>query len=498
MNGSLQSLRTLTVALLTFFAITTAAQRGFAQNEEGGFGISTLSAEALVPEGSESPSEEARVTVDFKDADILNVLRILSLKSGVNIVTGPEVRGTITVRLTDVPWDRALDIVLRTYGYVYERSGNVIRVTTRENLAAEELVTETFILNYTTAQEVEEAIKEMLTERGRIKSVPRANVVIVTDVATNLYKIAKVIRTLDKRTPQVYIDSKVVRTALRDTENLGIDWNIAGGLGTGSVRPTTLPFTADKNVQFPFPFGRFQESFFPQLASGTTDIRNERDVRAFPQPAASASSDAFTFGTLDFSSLSAVLNLLRSRTNTKIISNPRIVVLNNQTAKVQVGQEIGLPTFERNETSGSFEVTGFTPRDVGVVLSVTPHVNNADEILVDLKPEVSSFDGFTAIGTTNLAFPSFTTTEAATQVLIKDNETIAIGGLLTDAKSTTDDAIPFLSEIPVLGKIFRSKRETAGSSNEKIETLFFVTVNVVDTEGQPMAGLQPAQQTPTI
>jgi len=477
-------------ALLLAFLLFMFSPNVFAQDE--------LTPEAALTEDTlNTPSETARVTVDFKDADILNVLRILSLKSGVNIVTGPEVRGTVTVRLTDVPWDKALDIVLRTYGYVYERTGNVIRVTTRENLAAEELVTETFILNYTTAKEVEEAVKEMLTERGRIKSVNRANVVIVTDVATNLYKIAKVIQTLDKRTPQVYIDSKIVRTALRDTENLGIDWNVAGGIGTGPIRPSTFPFTADKDLQFPFPFGRFQESFFPQLASGTTDIRNERDTRAFPQPGVSSSSDAFTFGTMDFSAFSAVLNLLKSRTNTKIVSNPRIVVLNNQTAKVQVGQEIGLPTFERNETSGSFEVTGFTPRDVGVVLNVTPHVNNADEILVDLKPEVSSFDGFTAIGTTNLAFPSFTTTEASTQVLIKDNETIAIGGLLTDAHSGTEDAIPFLSELPLLGKLFRSKRETTGSSNEKIETIFFVTVNVVDTEGQPLAGLPPAAQPAT-
>ncbi len=476
-------------AILLVFLLFMFSSSVSAQNE--------ITPEAALPEDtSHIPSEEARVTVDFKDADILNVLRILSLKSNVNIVTGPEVRGTVTVRLTDVPWDKALEIVLRTYGYVYERTGNVIRVTTRENLAGEELVTETFVLNYTTAKEVEEAVKEMLTERGRIKSVPRANVVIVTDVATNLYKIAKVIQTLDKRTPQVYIDSKVIRTALGDTENLGIDWNIAGGIGTGPVRPSTFPFTADKNVQFPFPFGRFQESFFPQLASGTTTIRNERDFRAFPQPGVS-STGAFTFGTMDFSTFRAVLNLLRSRTNTKIVSNPRIVVLNNQTAKVQVGKEIGLPTFERNETSGSFEVTGFTPRDVGVVLSVTPHVNNADEILVDLKPEVSSFDGFLPVGTTNLSFPSFTTTEASTQVLIKDNETIAIGGLLTDAHSGTENAIPFLSELPLLGKIFRSKRETVGSSNEKIETIFFVTVHIIDTEGQPVASLPPTTQTVT-
>lgn len=473
---------------IAFFSSTNFA---YAEDEQGGVSLTSVAAQggqtaSEVSEGGVRGDASGHVTLDFKDADILNVLRILSLKSGINIVTGPEVKGAVSIRLTDVPWDKALDIVLRTYGYVYERSENVIRVTTRENLAAEELITETFVLNYTTSEEVEDAVKEMLTERGRIKSVPRANVVIVTDVAANLYKISKVVQTLDKRTPQVYIDAKVVRTALRNTENLGIDWNVVGGLASGAARPTTLPFSRDDNVDFDPIGGQFRRQFLPELASGTEAVRNAGDTFGFPLPPPAVSGHSFTFGRLDFSSFSAVLQMLQSRTNTKIVSNPRIVVLNNQVAKVQVGQEIGLPTFERNETTGSFEVTGFKPRDVGVVLNVTPHVNNADEILVDLRPEVSSFDGFTAIGTTNLAFPSFTTTEADTRVLIKDGETIAIGGLLTDARSSSEDRIPFFSDIPIVGKIFRSKRQTDGTGNEMIETLFFITIRIVDTEGQPI------------
>ena len=172
-----------------------------------------------------------------------------------------------------------------------------------------------------------------------------------------------------------------------------------------------------------------------------------------------------------------------------MVSNPRIVVLNNQTAKVQVGEQIGIPSFERNETSGSFEVTGFTMRDTGVVMNVTPHINSADEILVDLKPEVSSFVGYQAVSA-SLSAPRFTITTAATQVLIRDGETIAIGGLLTDAATSSEDKIPFLGDIPGIGKLFRSKRQTAGSGNNKIETLFFVTVSIVDSEGQPQKQFQ--------
>jgi len=175
--------------------------------------------------------------------------------------------------------------------------------------------------------------------------------------------------------------------------------------------------------------------------------------------------------------------LLKSYSSTKVVSNPRIVVLSNQTAKVQVGKEIGIPTFERNESTGSFEVTGYEERDVGVVLNVTPHVNDANEILVELHPEVSSFGGFKAVNAT-LSYPEFTTTEADTQVLIKDGETIAIGGLIEDKEEITKKKLPLLGDIPIIGRAFRSQRQTSDPNAQK-ETLFFITCTIVDTEGQP-------------
>src|SRR3989338_4511364 len=127
------------------------------------------------------------------------------------------------------------------------------------------------------------------------------------------------------------------------------------------------------------------------------------------------------------------MQFLRTRDNTKIISNPRITVLNNQKARIKVGTDIALPTFERNETTGSFEISGFTYRETGVVMEVTPHINDADEILVDLKPEVSSQSGTTTFSASTTAsftqIPNFSVTNAETQVLIKNGETIAIGGL---------------------------------------------------------------------
>ncbi len=433
----------------------------------------------VTSEGTTSPGN---VSLDFKEADILNVLRVLSLKSGVNIVAGPEVQGIVTIRLQDVPWQKALEVVLRTYGYIYEREGNIIRVTTKENLSTEELLTETFVLNYTTAAEVESAIKEILSERGRVKSVPRTNTVIVTDIPTNLYKISEVIKSLDKSTPQVYIDAKIISTELGQNETLGVDWNTTGKI-TGSARPVTFPFTAPgRDVQANPLNNQILSHFYPGPAAVPSDDRNSAPV-ARPT---NASPTAFSFGTLSFTDFSALMTFLRQKSNTKIISNPRIVVLNHQTAKVQVGEQIPIPTFERNETSGSFNITGFNYRDVGIVLNVTPHINNSSEILVEVKPEVSSKGDDVDFGGSGFKAPSFNATVAQTQVLIRDTETIAIGGLSRDAKKVAEDSIPGLSKIPLIGRIFRSHTMESGSPNQRKETLFFITVTIVDTRGQSL------------
>lgn len=462
------------------------------------------------------------VTMDFKEADINTVLRVLSLKSGVNIVAGPEVKGTVTVRLENVPWQQALEVVLRTYGYVYERRDNIIRVTTPEKMSQEELTTETFILEYIqlskktaggAAQAQQAAVNDlidiittMLSERGKVKMVAERNALVVTDTPTHVYKIREIIKKLDQVTSQVYIDSKVIKTQLDKGENLGIRWNAANmGISSGAGRPITFPFATNTDTNKEYIPGVF-EKFFARTGStssstGTTSTgtvqQNTNEPRSFPFPDLTVSNRTFTFGTLDFSSFSALLSLLESKSNTKVVSNPRIVVLNNQTAKVKVGSEIPIPSFERNETTGSFEVTGFSYRDIGVVLSVTPHVNSVEEILVDLKPEVSSL-GATITYSATLAAPSFDVTNAETQVLIHSGETIAIGGLLENKLAVSEQRVPYLGSLPGVGKFFRSKRQTEGSSNRNVETLFFVTVTLIDTEGQPAGGKWAKNKAPAL
>lgn len=432
------------------------------------------------------------VTIDFKDADIQNVLRILAAKSGVNIVAGKDVTGTVTIRLVDVPWEKALDIVLKTYGYAYDRADNVIRVTTLENLKKEELSTEVYTLNYAQAADIEKNLKDILSERGKVRSDKRSNALVVTDMPTTLQRVSKVIYRLDKPTPQVVIQTKVIEITLGKTDNLGIKWNFKAGL-TGAARPTSFPFPARRqSVLSPFlPDGRVETTQSVSTASGTT----ETTLRDFPEGTRAnqptfpfAYKDEFKFGTLDFSQFQVVLEAIKQRDDAKVLSEPHVVTLNNQQAKILVGEVIAIPTFERNSTTGKMEITGYKDRDLGIRLTVLPQINSADEIVVNVHPEITTLLGYDEL-TTEIKAPRFSTREAVTQIRVQDGQTIAIGGLIKENKVTQHTKFPLLGNIPVLSPLFSHTGETI----QKTDLLFFMTVNVV--KDKPIV---PASHTATV
>lgn len=418
-------------------------------------------AEEAVAEGAAGGEEESgNVSMDFKDADIHNVLRILAYKGKVNIIAGPEVSGNVTIRLSNVPWEKALGVILRTYGFAYEREANIIRVTTLEKLKEEDLTTEVFALNYGKAEEVVESIQEMVTERGRVKFDSRMNLLIVTDVPTSVYRIGQVVERLDKKTPQVVIEAKIVETTLSDSEKLGINWTTAI-TATGAVRPMTYPFEIDGLI------GNQLANYSAQSAAGTA---------AFPN----ADADDFTFGTLNFSQFQSVLEILKSRTDTNIISNPRITTLNNKEAKILVGEQIGIPVYERVEGSStaSMEITGYEYKELGIKLLVTPHINDNGDIVLDLLPSVTALLRYDAL-TDEINVPVFSTREAMTQVMIRDKETIVIGGLIKDQITDFEKKVPLLGDIPIIGRLFFTKKE---DTIAKTDLLFFVTAHIVTDE----------------
>ncbi len=458
-----------------------------------------LSTEPISPESSESERTEdasasessapevsatGNVTVDFKDADIQNVLRIISFKSGVNIVAGSDVTGQVTIRLVDVPWEKALDVVLKTYGFAYEKDGNIIRVTTLDSLKKGDLSTEVYTLNYATASEVVAALKDILSERGKAQADTRSNSVVVTDMPTVLAQTKKVIERLDKGPAQVMINSKIIETTLGSADRLGIRWGTQVTLG-GSRRPTSFPFPATQRTAI--------RRFLPpgqQSLEVTDGAGGTADNAIFPAGGAAENiqptfpltgADQFTFGTLDFTQFQAVLEAIQTRDNSKILSEPHVIVMNNQEARVTVGDTIAIPNFERNSTTGRMEITGYRDRAVGITLIVTPQINSANEIVLTINPSVTTLLGYDTLAT-DIVAPHFTNREAKTQIRIKDGETVAIGGLIKDNTTTAVTKVPILGDLPIAGKLFKFKNKTG----DKTDLLFFMTVHILtDKQAAP-------------
>jgi len=396
-------------------------------------------------------SDSGLVSLDFRDADIRIVLKGLALKSGVNIVTSPEVTGVVTINLKDVPWKEALDVILQTYGYASEQKGNIITVTTVEDLKErrenkilleeqERLFTKTFTLNFCKASDIIDSVNNMKSERGKVNYDERTNMIIITDIESSIDLMSDVIKKLDTTTPQVLIEAKIIETNLNDTDNMGIEWTtkVTGG---GSSRDVSWPFK-----------------------QGSSDNRFVGDFTA---------PSNFSYGTLDFTQVSAVMEMLKSRTDTNILSNPRIVTLDNQTATIDIGTKYPIPGFGFNAETGSLQTQNVTYKDVGILFRVTPHVSSAGFVTLDLEPEVSEIAGTVAFEGVDV--PLINSKNARTKVMVEDGNTLVIAGLIKSKDTDTVKKVPFLGDIPIFGYAFRKKEKL----EEKTDLIIFVTPFIV-------------------
>lgn len=383
-----------------------------------------------------------RMSLDVQGADVNTVLRSLSEFSGKNIVASKEVKGQVTMRLRNVPWRHALDILLRAQSLGMVEKGQTIVVSNIETLRKEELERrtadraqeellplETRILpiSYANSEEMAKAVEKTLTKRGHIEVDKRTNSLLVTDIAERLDQCEGMVRSLDTRTPQVEIVARLVDVDVSATRDLGVKW----GLHNVDV--------LDAGVS---------ENF---------DV-NAADVTA---PAGSV-----RIGTVKpFGSIEATLQALETQNKANIISNPRITTVNNREASVVVGKQIPLIV---QDFAGN-AVTQMTT--IGIKLSVTPHINVGNKITMDVHPEVSDL----AAQATVQGGIIINTTMADTRVMVNDGETAVIGGLIRSNESTTKRGIPILMDIPLLGNLFRSSSTT----NAKRELLIFVTPKIL-------------------
>jgi type IV pilus assembly protein PilQ len=423
------------------------------------------------------PQEAGLVSLDFQDADIRNVLKVLAFKSGVNIVAAPDVTGVVNIELKDVPWQKALDVILSTYGYGFVRKDNIITVMTIEKLkkyredslaleSEEPLVSKTYALSFAKAQDAMKVIDKLISKRGFINFDDRTNSLIIRDQEGNLELIAGVIKSLDTITPQVMIETKIVETDLTDNENIGIDWVLQGSV-TGATIPSIFPFKESSAGKVGKVGGT---TFYP------TSTANLAGLSA-PALASSSNPNGFSYGTINASQLSATLSLLSTRSTTKILSNPRIVTLDNQKAKINVGLEYPEATYSFNSSTGQQQVTGFTQLPIGVNFEVTPHVNNAGLITLDVHPQISALKG--TISVDNNQLPETTNQEAETNVMVQDGRTLVIAGLITDQTNVNKTKVPVLGDIPWLGKYLFSSSSTVKT---KSEVLIFLTPHIITVD----------------
>jgi type IV pilus assembly protein PilQ len=445
------------------------------------FSLILFLALSLLPPGfSFSAEEEKKIIIEsmeFREVDIKDILRQLAKQYDLNIVFSEAVKGLVTVQLNNVSIEQSLDSVITVNGFAYTKKENVYKVTTQDEALREGKQTKLFRLNNADAVSLKATLSKVLSPDGSIEADSRANAIVVTDSLAVINKIEGMIPALDELTPQVLIEAKLIETSLTRTETLGIDWTTTIR-ASGAKRPITFPFGAKGKQTI------LSKNQLPQPTANTTDFLSSF---AFPY----AVKGDFTLGTLDFSSLAMVLDFLKSRTDTKLVASPSILTLNNQKAMISVGKVVPIALYQRNESTGAWEITGWEEQNIGINLEVTPQISPDGHIKLKLKPEVSNIVDY--IGEDVNTRPITSSRTAETEVLIRDGETIVIAGLVKTKDATTINKIPILGDIPFIGRLF--KREEKGSSSEpdeKTDLLIFVTANII--KDKPV--IRAAEKTP--
>ena len=444
----------------------------------------TVSVEELSQEEAESRREEKfpytgdKLSLNFQDIEVRSVLQLIADFTGLNLVASDTVGGSITLRLQNVPWDQALDLILKTKGLDKRQIGNVLLVAPADEIAArEKLELETnkqiaelapvrldiIQVNYAKAADIVALIKadeELISDRGFVSSDVRTNTISVRETAEKLDEIRRLVSTWDVPVRQVSIEARIVRAQTNVAENLGVRWggaayDISGdnifSVGGG------LDGVQDARDSAATP-GSFQTSFPGALA---VDLGVSGD---------GASSFAIGWGSDDFL-VDLELSALESDGQAEVVSQPRVVTADRQTASIKSGEEI---PYQEASSSGA---TSVSFKEAVLSLEVTPQITPDDKIIMDLVVNQDSRGEVTA------GIPSINTNSVTTQVLVGNGETVVLGGLLANSNIKVEDSTPVLSRIPLIGRFFQSQAETS----LKEAYIILVTVRLEDPSGQPVS-----------
>jgi type IV pilus assembly protein PilQ len=406
------------------------------------------------------------VSLDFQGADLRAVLRTFSEISSLNIVIDPAVTGSVDVALKDVPWDQALDIILRANKLGYIVDGTIVRIAPLSVLADEEqqrrklsdeqaLAGEirvlTKMLSYAKAEEVKPLLlKSALSPRGNVEVDGRTNTLIITDLADRLTTASDLINTLDKAQPQVEIEARIVQVNKNFQRTLGVRWGFNGIIDPGLGNTTGLAFPNNGSLS-------------GAQGSVTNGIPNAVNL---PTPGAT-SGVGLQLGSINGAfNLDVALTALETTGNGRVLSTPRVSTQNNVEAEIKQGTQIPIQTVANNTVTVSF-------KDAALVLKVTPQITAANTVIMKISLENGQADFTKAVN----GIPPINTQSANTSVLVNDGQTTVIGGIYLSSEQYQTDRTPGLGRIPILNWLF--KRDDVRDNST--ELLIFITPRITKT-----------------
>ncbi len=412
-----------------------------------------------------------RISLDFKEIDMADVLRLIAEVSDLNVIAGDEVSGKVTIRLVDVPWDQALDVILLTKGLGFMRLGNVLRIAPSGLLRQEEearlqerraleqledLVVKLQPVNYADVKDIKGMVQRLLSPRGTVNADKRTNTIIIKDIPSVVDEATALIKAIDTQTPQVMIEAKIVEASLDFSREFGSRW----GFG---AQPLVDAFDPNSDQRQDLSLGgvRFHNSESSIFSGNNAQFIN---------PLTAGPTALFNLaGFILDEKLNIELQLQAAEVNGdgKVISSPRIVTLDNHKATIEQGVAIPFQTFENGDAQLEFV-------DAVLKLDVTPHITADKSIIMEIEVSRNAPDDsvFTLTGS-----PAIAKNQVDTETLVKDGQTLVIGGIYVVDKSQRQSRVPYLHRIPLLGAAFRSDE----ISDSRKELLIFVTPRIVVT-----------------
>ncbi len=419
------------------------------------------------------------ISVNLKDVDLKDFFRLIHEISGLNVVLDPNVHGTLTIVLDDVPWDQALDIVLKNNDLSRQLDGNVLRIATIDTLKREaenrrgqidaealavDKVTITRFLSYAHSKDVLPTIKKFLSQRGDVVADERTNALIVSDIPAVLPQIDRIIQQMDRKTQEVEIEARVVSATRSFARDIGTQLGFGWGNGTTAVGGVP---------------GANGPGYSPNVVSGSTASNplyqilgtpgTGTQIPLFSNLGATGPTSGFSFvNASNNMRIDLLLTMAESRGLLKILSRPRVVTQNNIQAVVKQG--VRVPVVTAAQLGGPPTVTYV---DAFLRLTVTPQITSEGTIFLNVDVE-NTLPDFSEQVSGN---PTLITQQATTQVLVTDGGTVVIGGVIQTNNSLSISQVPLLGDIPYLGNLF--KHRTVATSTQ--ELIFFITPRIIQT-----------------